>query len=140
MKIRTLLLILAVSLSLLVSCQPSQRILEDSKRNTPPEPAQKDSANQSPQEDFDSRLKSVQSGNFEFIYSFRRKDGGVFVGEDKRYLKENAPRDTNQWVLTTDETAVIAGSNYVFTPENLDALKKRFEITNHSIIIDGNKE
>lgn len=136
MKIYLSSLLLFISLAWLVSCQPSQRILEDSKRNTPPAPEEKDSANQTPQDDFDSRLKSVQSGNFEFVYSFRRKDGEVFISEDKRYLKENSPRDTNQWVLTTDEKAVIAGSNYPFTPENLDALKKRFEITNHSIIMD----
>lgn len=136
MKNYVVSLLLFILPGLLVSCQPSQRILEDSKRNTPPAPAEKDAANQSSPDDFDSRLKSVQSGNFEFIYSFRRKDGEVFISEDKRYLKENSPRDTNQWVLTTDEKAVIAGSNYPFTPENLDALKKRFEITNYSIIID----
>lgn len=116
------------------SCQPSQRILEDSKKNAPL-PNEATPISNEPRDDFEDRLKSVQTGGFQFVYAFRRKDGGVFVSEDKRYLKENSPGDTNQWVLTSDERAAIAGSNYLFTPENLDNLKKRFEVKDYSSII-----
>ena len=136
MKTKSLIIIILLSLFFLAACQPSQRILEDSKKNEPPPPSET-TPNNEPRDDFGDRLKSVQTGNFQFVYAFRRKDGGIFVSEDKRYLKENAPPDTNQWVLTSDEKAAIAGSNYVFTPENLENLKKRFEVTNYSSIITG---
>lgn len=113
------------------ACQPSQRILEDSKQNEPA-PAGERTPKNPTGDDYEDRLKSVQLMGFQFIYSFKKKDGSVFAGEDKRYLKENSPRDTNQWVLTTDEKAVIAGTNYVFTPENLDNLRKRFEVKEFS--------
>lgn len=77
-------------------------------------------------DDFQERLRSLQTGNFQFVFVFRRPDGEVFSSEDKKFLKDNAPRDTNQWVLTRDGKTAIAGSNYKFTPENLTALKKRF--------------
>jgi hypothetical protein len=85
-----------------------------------------------PVDDFTERLQSVQTGNFDFVYAFRRKDGDIFTGEDKKYLKDNSPIETNQWVLTGDKKAVIAGSNYLFTLENIEALKKRFKIEDYS--------
>lgn len=119
-----LILLLAVS-----GCQPSRFVLED-RQPTPETTAE--STPEIPIDDFTERLQSVQTGNFDFVYAFRRKDGDIFTSEDKKYLKDNAPFDTNQWVLTSDKKAVIAGSNYVFTPENLDALKKRFKIEDYS--------
>ncbi len=89
-------------------------------------------------DDFDERLSSVQTANFDYTFVFRRGDGGVFTGEDKRFLKDNAPRDTNQWILTADGKTVIAGSNYKFTPENLEILSKRFKVENLSKMIDAN--
>lgn len=91
-------------------------------------------------DDFQDSLTSVRTGNFAFILAFRRLDGEVFSGDDKKFVKANAPADTNQWVLTADGKCVIAGSNYKFMPENLDALRKRFSIEDYSPkpIDDGN--
>ena len=83
-------------------------------------------------DDFQESLQSVQTGNFDFILAFRRLDGDVFSGDDKKFIKANAPHDTNQWVLTLDGKCVIAGSNYKFMPEHLDALKKRFSVEDYS--------
>lgn len=83
-------------------------------------------------DDFQERLDSVRTGGFDFIFVFRRADGAAFSSDDKKYLKENSPRDTNQWMLTADGKTAIAGSNYKFMPENLDALKKRFNIEDYS--------
>lgn len=138
MRIRNAIGFILLMLILSAACQPSQRILEDSKRNEPA-PAGESTPKNPAGDDFEDRLKSVQTGNFQFVYAFRRKDGGVFIGEDKRYLKENSPRDTNQWVLTSDEKVAIAGSNYIFTPENLENLKKRFEVKDYSSIINNNQ-
>ena len=126
-------------LLLLAACQPSQRILEDGKRNATPEPAANSTVGEK-HDDFEERLKSVQTGNFQYVYVFRRKDGEIFDGEDKRYLRTNSPSDTNQWVLTADQKAVIAGSNYAFTPENLENLKNRFAVADYSSIMNGSKQ
>lgn len=107
--------------------------------------AEKASVNSSPTpvieekkfDDFGESLKTVQRGNFDFIFSFRRADGEILSSDDKKYLKENSPRDTNQWVLTADGKTAIAGSNYKFTPENFDALKKKFIVDDYSDAAKG---
>lgn len=83
-------------------------------------------------DDFEGSLASVRTGNFDFVFAFRRPDGDVFSSDDKKFLKANAPSDTNQWVLTGDGKCVIAGSNYKFMPEHLAALKKRFAVEDYS--------
>lgn len=138
MKVRNLIVFIILAVFSLAACQPSQRILEDSKQNEPLPPSESTPKNPTG-DDYEDRLKSVQLMGFQFVYAFRKKDGSVLVGEDKRYLKENSPRDTNQWVLTTDEKAAIAGTNYIFTPENLENLKKRFEVKDYSSIIKNNE-
>ena len=129
MKSKLLALSLFSFLALLAfGCQPNQTILNDKQ----PTPAPVENTPEQIVDDFTERLKSVETGNFEFIYAFKRKDGDIFTSDDKKFLKDNAPFDTNQWVLTSDKKAVIAGSNYPFLPQNLDALKKRFKIEDYS--------
>lgn len=77
-------------------------------------------------------LQTMRNANFDFVYVFRRKDGGVLDGEDKKYLKANSPVFTNRFVLTDENKAAIAGSSYKFEAENLDNLQKRFVIENFS--------
>ena len=110
------------------------RAEENSVNNTAPTPA----AAERKTDDFQESLDSVRTGNFDFVYAFRRADGEILTGDDKKFLKENAPRDTNQWVLTSDGKTAIAGSNYKFMPENLNALKKRFVVEDYSPKIDDN--
>lgn len=69
---------------------------------------------------------------FDFAYVFTRKDGGVFTGEDKAFLKNNSPSETNQWRLTKDEKTVIAATNYRFPPESLEILQTRFNVEDRS--------
>ena len=85
-------------------------------------------------------VKSMKTANFEYIFVFRRKDGGVFDAQDKFFLKANSPADTNRFVLSDDDKAVVAGSSYIFEPKNLEKLRERFEIEDHSIseIIESN--
>ena len=89
-------------------------------------------------DDFDEGLSFVQAASFDFTFVFRRADGGILTAEDKKFLKDNSPRDTNQWILTADGKTVIAGSNYKFTPENLKTLSRRFKVENLSRMIDEN--
>lgn len=82
--------------------------------------------------EFEEDLRAVQIANFEYTFVFRRKDGKPFDGESNKYLKANSPIETNQWYLTDGKMAVIAGSNYPFSPENLKALENRFKIEDYS--------
>lgn len=77
-------------------------------------------------------LQTMRDADFDFVYVFRRKDGGALNAEDKKYLKANSPYSTNRFVITDENKAVIAGSSYKFEPENLDNLQKRFAIENFS--------
>lgn len=82
--------------------------------------------------DFQRQLKAMRTADFDYIFAFRRKDGGIFTSEDKQFIKENSHYATNRFTLTKDEKAILAGSNFEFSEENLEALKERFEIEDFS--------
>ncbi len=81
---------------------------------------------------FERDLQTMKNADFDFVYVFRRKDGGVFDGEDKKYLKANAPVFTNRFILSDENKVAIAGSSYKFEAGNLENLQKRFVIENFS--------
>ena len=97
-------------------------------------PANSAPANQSERkvDEAQENLNSVRRAGFTFIYAFRRPDQSALTSEDKKYLKDNSPPETNQWLLTADGKVAVAGSNYKFMPEHLEALKKRFTVEDHS--------
>ena len=82
--------------------------------------------------DFQTDLQTMKTAGFDHIFVFRRKDGGILDGEDKAYVKANSPAATNRFILSDDDKAVIAGSGFEFPNENLDALKKRFNVEDYS--------
>lgn len=129
MKFQKVLIFLLILFSVFSFGCASQIILND--KNPTPEPVG-ESTPEVPRDDFNERLESVKTGGFEIIYAFRRKDGEILTSDDKKYLRENLPPDTNQKQLTSDDKAVIIGSNYIFPLENIDALKKRFKIEDYS--------
>lgn len=104
----------------------NQTILNSQPKPVPIPPTEQ------PKDSFERALRGVQSGDFTYILVFRRKDGGVFDTEDKRFVKANTPAETNQFVLTDDDRAVIAGSNFPFPPENLELLRERFNTEDYS--------
>lgn len=81
---------------------------------------------------FEKDLQTMRNANFDFVYVFRRKDGGIFDGEDKKYLKANSPVFTNRFILSDENKVAIAGSSYKFEAGNLENLQKRFVIENFS--------
>jgi hypothetical protein len=89
-------------------------------------------------------IKAMKTANFEYIFVIRRKDEGVFNAEDKAYVKANSPADTNRFVLSDDDKAVVAGSSYKFEPENIAKLRERFRVDDHSVPkapeLNNNKE
>jgi hypothetical protein len=72
-----------------------------------------------------------ENRQFAVCFCFRRKDGGAFDGEDKKFLRGNLPFN-NRVVLADEDKAVIVGSNYKFPPESLDALRLRFNVEDYS--------
>lgn len=85
-----------------------------------------------PQTQFERDLEYVRTGSFKYIYVIARPDGAVLDKDDVTYLTENTPKETNQRVSTDERRRVIVGTNFVFTPENMDALRKRFTVEDYS--------
>lgn len=82
--------------------------------------------------DYEKDLRTMETANFDYIFVFRRKDGAVLDGEDKKYVKANSALGTNRFLLTDGDKAVIAGSKYEFSRENLEALRRRFLVEDFS--------
>jgi len=123
--------------SIVCSGCASQIILND--KNPTPMPVG-ESTPEPKIDDFEARLRQVQTGNFEYIFAFRRKDAAEFNSEDIAYFRGNLPEETNQKILTADKRALVVGSNFAFPPENLDALKKRFKMEDYSPPKDEQKK
>lgn len=83
-------------------------------------------------EDATQKVTSVRQQGFDFVYVFRRRDGGKLDAEDRKFLRLNSPGETNQWIVTDDGATAIAGSNYQFPPGNLEALRNRFNVEDQS--------
>jgi hypothetical protein len=89
--------------------------------------------------DLERDIKSMQTANFEYIYVFKRKDGGIFDAEDKTYLRNNIPGEVNRRIMSDEDKAFIAGSNYPFPEESMKSLKERFDIEDLSVSKDAEK-
>lgn len=111
----------------------NQTIINSSKPNRTPIPV-----SEAPKDSFERALRGVQSGDFTYILVFRRKDDAAFDAEDRKFVKANTPVETNQFVLTDEDRAVIAGSNFPFPAENLKALRERFNVEDFSKPEAGN--
>jgi hypothetical protein len=119
------LLVLAL---LSLGCQPNQTILKDVP---PPSPTPLATA-ETQKTSFEQDLKDMQAANFDYIFVFRRKDGGAFDSDDRKYLRQNTPPETNRWTSTDDGKAFIAGSGFAFSPQNMEALRNRFIVEDYS--------
>ena len=108
-------------------CQANRTILKD----VPPPPTPMSTVEQK-KTSVEQDLRDMQTANFDYIFVFRRKDGGVFDKEDKKFLRDNTPIETNRWTSTDEGKAYIAGSGFNFSPENMNALKSRFIVENYS--------
>ena len=83
------------------------------------------------QASFESELEKMRTADLQYIFVFRRKDGGAVDGDDKKFLRSSLPFN-NRVVLADEDKAVVVGSNFKFPPENLDALRTRFNVEDYS--------
>lgn len=109
------------------ACQPNPTIMKDVAPSPTPMSTAEVKATT-----FKEDLREMRDANFDFILVFRRKDGGVFDKEDRKFLRENTPPEVNRWRASDNDRAFIAGSGFVFLPEQMAALTARFEVTDYS--------
>ncbi|HEY0657684.1 MAG TPA: hypothetical protein VGD05_04380 [Pyrinomonadaceae bacterium] len=119
---------LLICVSFGFSCKPNSGIL-NSQRNNQTLPA---NSTGRAINSFERDLETMRTADFDFIFVLRRKDGGKLDGEDRTYIKANSPAETNRFIVSDEEKAVIAGSKFKFAPENLKALQERFAVENFS--------
>lgn len=108
------------------ACTPNRRIMDEAAKT--PEPIVAKPA--LPQ--FEADIEAMRTADFNYIYVFRRRDGGVMTAEDKTFVSSYSPIETNRRKLSDGEKAVILGSNFRFPPELLKPLSERFELTDLS--------
>ena len=82
--------------------------------------------------EFEREIKAMKTAKFDYIFVFRRKDGGVLTDEDKQFIREKAHYATNRFSLSKDGTTVFAGSNFKFDDDSLNELKERFDFQDFS--------
>jgi hypothetical protein len=81
---------------------------------------------------FESELKSMRIADFYYVFTLKRKDGGVFDSEDKAFVRANKHYATNRFSFIENDTILFIGTNYKFSEENIEALKDRFEFQDFS--------
>ena len=113
--------------SVMNSACADQRILKANKNTAPV-------STENTKTSFESDLETMKTANFEFIFVIRRKDGGAFDSEDRKFLISNKPAQINRFILTDEEKAFIAGSKYQFPEENLKNIKTRFNVEDFSAV------
>jgi hypothetical protein len=82
--------------------------------------------------EFDSDLEAMRTADFNFIYVFRRKDGGVLDADDKRFMNATMPQELNRRTLSDGDKALIVGSNFRFPPAQLKLMTERYMFADFS--------
>lgn len=109
----------------LPGCSPNSTILNSGAKPTPADTVR-------PVNVFENDLETMRTANFDFIFVLRRKDGGKLDADDKKFIRMNSPEVANRLILSDDDKALIAGSNYPFPPEKLKPLQERFDFQDFS--------
>lgn len=110
---------------LLAGCSANPTIMSSGKEPTPSNAVR-------PIDVFESDLESMRTANFDFIFVIRRKDGEKLDAEDKKFIRNHSPAVANRIILSDDDKALIAGSNFPFPPDKLKPLQDRFDFQDFS--------
>src|SRR5215211_4632094 len=115
------------------SCGPNQRIMESAQENRAVSTSDAETGNAAATvRGFEHDLNAMRIADFNFIYVFRRRDGGVFDLDDKRFITQLTPSEMNRRTLSDEGKAVIIGSNFRLPAENLETFKSRFMFEDYS--------
>ncbi len=82
-------------------------------------------------DELEQKLKALKTADFDYIFTFRRKDGEAFDAEDKSIFKAHTFR-ANRRRLSNDEKVLFVGTNYKIEDKDLKVLKDRFEFEDFS--------
>ena len=129
--IRKLLIALIAGTVLFPACKPNQRIVESSaEKEKELTPAERQSTPEVVTAE--AVIEAMRIADFNFIYVFRRKDGGVLDSEDRSFMNANTPYEINRKKLGDGDRALVVGSNFRFPPENFKVMKERFAFEDRS--------
>lgn len=123
----TILLFAGCLLAFNSACGPNESILNSNKET----PVPSESKGETTVSTFEQDLQTMRTADFDFIYVFRRKDGGPFDPDDRISLRTNTS-ESNRRKISDQGRAIIVGSNYRIPAENLNALTERFVLEDHS--------
>jgi hypothetical protein len=120
-----LLIVLIAGAVFVPACKPNQRIVESSAEK---EKELAPSERQSTPEivTAEAVVEAMRTADFNFIYVFRRKDGGVLDSDDRSFMNANTPYEINRKKLADGDRALVVGSNFRFPAENFKVMKERF--------------
>jgi hypothetical protein len=79
----------------------------------------------------DEEVRNMETANFDYIFVLERKDGGAMSADDKTFIR-NVTANANRRSLTSDDQAVVIGSNSPPTADFIGKLSSRFEVKNLS--------
>ena len=128
------LLAICLSAIVLCACGPNERIMNSAAENRSEQArAANTAANSAPApRTFEQDLNAMRNADFNFIYVFRRKDGGVLDADDKGFITRTTPSEINRRSLADEGKALILGSNFRLPDDNLQKFKERFSFEDHS--------
>ena len=133
---RTLILFLVAVAG--IACGPNQRIMNSANEN-PPRAASTADVNTTPApRTFEQDLEAMRTADFNFIYVFRRKDGGVLDADDRGFIGRTTPSEMNRRTVSDGGKAVIIVSNFRLPQDILNVFKERFVFEDFSK--EGNRE
>lgn len=107
-----------------LACKPNQRILNSAATPTPSNaPTVQGTPSTST---IGQDVEAMRNADFNFIYVFRRRDGGPIDADDKRFAGAITPPEINRRKLSDGDKAIILGSNFRLPPDVMKKMTDRF--------------
>jgi len=80
---------------------------------------------------FEKDMNALHTAGFTYIYELRRRDGEAIDSEEVSIIRELTV-DTNRRIKSDSNKAVLIGSNFELSNDDLSALNARFLVVDHS--------
>ena len=121
--------ILSASIAL-IGCAANESILR-SNSNEPVAESTVASNSKPVSDTAESEVENMRTADFDFIYVFRRKDGGVMQADDKAFVR-TATANVNRRSLVDGGKAIVIGANAGALGDMIKALSQRFDVQDFS--------
>lgn len=116
-----------------LACGPNERIMNSAKESeSETEALNRNVAAMPKTGTLERDVQAMRDADFNFIYVFKRKDGGTLDAGDKRFVAERTPPEVNRRRVGDTEKWIILGSNFRLEPAVLDEMKQRFVFEDYS--------